>query len=309
MPRYSGWSFEMTSACRQEAMTGTWSSSANLTSSVEVRARRTPAPARMTGRSAPASRLRTLPDLGLRDARAAPARGCRRPVHVRGDLVEQVLGQGQQDRSGPATKGLAHGLRHHARDLVRRSWAAPPIWPADQAWRPGRSPGRPPDRGTRAGPARRGRTSASSPGGPCGCRWPGSPAPTARVPRQTAGRPVSWPYASAMNAAPPSWRVAMTRMPAPSRASRTPRNDSPGTVNAIADPGGAQGIGDRTGRPCEARSRRSAISSGASTSASWDAASIATVLGDSDDGSGSGVGEAPMRARQPRSRELGLRGR
>ena len=29
-------------------------------------------------------------------------------------------------------------------------------------------------------------------------------APTARVPRQAAGRPVSWPYASAANAAAPS---------------------------------------------------------------------------------------------------------
>ena len=61
-------------------------------------------------------------------------------------------------------------------------------------------------------------------------------APTARVPRHTAGRPVSCPYASAMNAAPPSWRVATTRMPASSSASRTPRNDSPGTVNAMRTP-------------------------------------------------------------------------
>ena len=61
-------------------------------------------------------------------------------------------------------------------------------------------------------------------------------APTALVPRQTAGRPVSCPYASAMKAAPPSCRVAITRMPASSRASSTPRNDSPGTVNAIRTP-------------------------------------------------------------------------
>ena len=47
-----------------------------------------------------------------------------------------------------------------------------------------------------------------------------------------AGRPVSWAWASAMNAAPPSWRVATTRIPASPSASRRPRKDSPGTVNA-----------------------------------------------------------------------------
>ena len=61
-------------------------------------------------------------------------------------------------------------------------------------------------------------------------------APTARVPRQAAGRPVSCPYASAANAAPPSWRVATTRMPAAWSASRTGRKLSPGTVNAIRTP-------------------------------------------------------------------------
>ena len=35
-----------------------------------------------------------------------------------------------------------------------------------------------------------------------------------------------------VNAAPFSWRVAMTRIPAPSKASSRPRNDSPGTVKA-----------------------------------------------------------------------------
>ena len=61
-------------------------------------------------------------------------------------------------------------------------------------------------------------------------------APTARVPRQAAGRPVSCPYASAANAAPPSWRVATTRMPAAWSASSTGRKLSPGTVNAIRTP-------------------------------------------------------------------------
>ncbi len=61
-------------------------------------------------------------------------------------------------------------------------------------------------------------------------------APTALVPRHRAGRPVSWPTASAMNAAPPSWRVPTTRMPAAGRASSNPRKLSPGTVNAQRTP-------------------------------------------------------------------------
>jgi hypothetical protein len=36
-------------------------------------------------------------------------------------------------------------------------------------------------------------------------------APGPRVTMHTPGRPVSLPYASAMFAAPPSWRVAMSR--------------------------------------------------------------------------------------------------
>ena len=67
-------------------------------------------------------------------------------------------------------------------------------------------------------------------------------------PEAAAGRPVSWPWASAMNAAPPSWRVATTRMPAASSASSRPRNDSPGDGERVADAGGAQRVGD-DGRP------------------------------------------------------------
>ena len=43
IPRYSAWSFETMSPRRQPAMTGTWRSSAKRVSSVDVRARRTPA--------------------------------------------------------------------------------------------------------------------------------------------------------------------------------------------------------------------------------------------------------------------------
>ena len=54
--------------------------------------------------------------------------------------------------------------------------------------------------------------------------------------RTRPGRPVSWPWASAMNAAPPSWRVATTRMPAAWRPSSRPRKLSPGTVKAYRTP-------------------------------------------------------------------------
>ena len=37
-------------------------------------------------------------------------------------------------------------------------------------------------------------------------------APGARLTKQTPGRPVSLPYALAMNAAPPSWRQVMRRI-------------------------------------------------------------------------------------------------
>ena len=60
--------------------------------------------------------------------------------------------------------------------------------------------------------------------------------PTARVPRHAAGRPVSCAWASAMNAAAPSWRVATTLIPTASRPSSRPRKLSPGTVNAQRTP-------------------------------------------------------------------------
>src|SRR6266508_3609302 len=63
------------------------------------------------------------------------------------------------------------------------------------------------------------------------------PAPTMRVPMHTAGLRVSLPKASAMKAAPPSCRVAMTRIFGVSyRASSKPRKLSPGTQNAWSTP-------------------------------------------------------------------------
>ena len=112
-------------------------------------------------------------------------------------------------------------------------------------------------------------------------------APTARVPMQTAGRPVSCAWASAMNAAAPSWRVATMLIPTASRPSSRPRKLSPGTVKAQRTParriasanirptdigcGGAAGSGsDGSSTSCSvvASTSASAAGSGASTSAS-----------------------------------------
>ena len=151
-------------------------------------------------------------------------------------LIEQVLGQRQEDRAGPAAEGLADRLGHRAGDRRRPRRARRPTWRGRRGSPPGRSPGTPRGHGTGARPGRRSRTSGSK-----SCRAVWIPmarlaAPTARVPRHTAGRPVSCPWASAMNAAAPSWRVATTRMPAPSNASSRPRKDSPGTVKAYRTP-------------------------------------------------------------------------
>src|SRR4029079_15434469 len=46
-----------------------------------------------------------------------------------------------------------------------------------------------------------------------------------------------------MKAAPPSWRVATTRIPASRSPSRRPRKLSPGTVNAYRTPAGRRASG------------------------------------------------------------------
>ena len=80
----------MTSARRQAAMTGTWSSSAKRVSSVDVRARRTPPPARMTGRRAEARNSMTE-RISSSVARGVGGPGAVEPRVVRHRLVEEVL--------------------------------------------------------------------------------------------------------------------------------------------------------------------------------------------------------------------------
>ena len=100
-------------------MTGTWSSSANLTQ-LGGRAGAQDAGAGQDDRplGATASSCERRSRISSSVARAGPARGGRRGSSLGRDLVEEVLGQGQQDRSGPAAEGLAHGLGHDRRDLI-----------------------------------------------------------------------------------------------------------------------------------------------------------------------------------------------
>ena len=167
-------------------------------------------------------------------------------------LVEDVLGEGEEDRTGPAAERLAGRLGHRRRAAAPGS-STSTAWVASRPIEPARST---------SWNASRPRTTRGT--------WPRSAnigvesalavwipmarldAPTARVARAAAGRPVSWPYASAMNAAPPSWRVATTRMPAGPRASRRPRKLSPGTVNATRTPGRVERVGDEAARPSAA---------------------------------------------------------
>ena len=61
-------------------------------------------------------------------------------------------------------------------------------------------------------------------------------APTARETATICGRPVDCESASAMKAAPPSWRVVTTRIPASARSSSNGRMGSAGTVKQYRAP-------------------------------------------------------------------------
>ena len=61
-------------------------------------------------------------------------------------------------------------------------------------------------------------------------------APGPRVTKQTPGLPVALPTASAIIAAPPSWRQTVTVIGLSIRASRTPRKLSPGTQKTCSTP-------------------------------------------------------------------------
>src|SRR5512134_499910 len=104
-----------------------------------------------------------------------------------------------------------------------------------------------------------------------------------------------------MKAAPPSCRVATTRIPAPSNASSTPRNDSPGTVNAIRTPAARNASAMK--RPT-VRGPAGSVASSVATrgSSAGTTASLASVPGTStvavaDSRSVAGSGSGPVRVR------------
>ena len=186
-PRYSGWSLGMTSPRRQAAITGTCSSSAKRTRSFEQRARSTPAPARMTGRSAAARRWSTA-----RTSATAGTSGCERTTGARvpsgSGHVEEVLGQREQGAGPGGPRPSPDGRLERGRGRRRVVDLARPLREAadrpdlvDLLERLAAA-----DRGR---PGRRGRTSASSRRSRCGCRWRGSrPRRRACRGRRPAGR-------------------------------------------------------------------------------------------------------------------------
>ena len=100
-------------------MTGTSRSSASRRRSVEVRARSTPPPARITGRSARGEELEDRADLvGLGSGRGRTSGVERRPG--RDLLVEKVLGQREEHGTGPADERGPDRVTDGRRDVRRR---------------------------------------------------------------------------------------------------------------------------------------------------------------------------------------------
>ena len=102
-------------------MTGTRSSSASRTRSLEVRARSTPPPARITGRSAVARNWRTARTSSGSGSDAARAATCRAAVPAGSDLVEEVLGE---RRGAPGRAGRRAPARTASPTTVGRSATA-----------------------------------------------------------------------------------------------------------------------------------------------------------------------------------------
>ena len=98
-----------------------------------------------------------------------------RPRPASSGIVSSSRSSGSDNRTpGRAGRVEAWRVASATTERRRRPCAAQrPTAPADRASRPGRSPGTPRDPGTHARPGRPRRTSASSPGGRCGCRWRG----------------------------------------------------------------------------------------------------------------------------------------
>src|SRR5450759_1370735 len=229
-------------------MTGTSTNSARRTRSAVARERRTPPPARITGRSASSSKCRirrTCTGSGG-DVRDGPSRAAPAARDGASATSSARRSSGRERSTGPGRPVVA---RRSASSSAAGSAAAsrtsraqrqyPPIVAArSTSWNPSRPRV---DRSTWPMSAMTGSESALATWRPM-ARFA---APTARDPRTAVGWPLSAAEAAAMNAALPSWRVATTRIPAPTRPSRRGRKLSPGTVYATRTPAAASASATR----------------------------------------------------------------
>ena len=190
-------------------------------------------------------------------------------------------------------------------DVARACAARRPTWRARRASRPGRSPGTPRGRGRRARPGRSTTNIGVESWRAVWIPMARFAPPTARVPRQTAGRPVSWPWASAMNAA--AAFVARRDDPDPGALERVeqPEERLARDGERVADAGRAQRVGDepadgpRAGRRRPARARRRVLgSASASASATGSASASGPARRARRFGVGSGVGASAGRPRR-----------
>ena len=189
-PRYRGWSFGRRGRVGSEATTGTCRSSARRTRSVEQRARRTPAPARMTGSLGGGEEMQDGPDVATAGARGAPRRpptGWLREARGRG---RPRAGRSARDRAGPrpwpGRRPRGSPRRSPGRRFARPLGEAADGVTRSTSWKASR-----PRTARSTWPTR--RTSGDESAVAVWIPMARLAAPTALVPRHAAGRPVSCP--------------------------------------------------------------------------------------------------------------------
>src|SRR5450759_1785018 len=229
-------------------MTGTSTKSARRTRSAVALERRMPPPARITGRSASSSRWRirrTCTGSGgdVRDGPSAAAGVVRDGASAtssarRSSGRERSTGPGRPVVARRSASSSAAGSAAASRTSRAQRQYPPIVAARSTSWNPSRPRV---DRSTWPISAMTGSESAWATWRPM-ARFA---APTARDPRTAVGWPLSAAEAAAMNAALPSWRVATTRIPAPTRPSRRGRKLSPGTVYATRTPAAASASATR----------------------------------------------------------------
>ena len=201
-------------AGRTDACGGRWSPPAARTVRRNFAANSAPPPTTGCRRPAPAgARLPRISRSSCVDLRRA-GRGLdrleRRRVDRDDSLGQHVFRQRDDHRARPyrwlRCRKRARPVPECARDRRSRS----PIWRSIRTPRGSRAPGRPRARACRARPGRRTGSSASNPGARRAEPAAALVAPGPRVTKQMPGRPVALPTASAIIAAPPSWRQTVT---------------------------------------------------------------------------------------------------